>query len=164
VGNNIIYDTTITVIYDTVIHPPQPIYDFDYVYQSDTIVTIKYEIVDSTYEIWADLNKNGVWDKSELYIDHNSNGICDLPVSGDFSHWLWEKRPQFEGEVFDFYTNDFAVVIAASAVTKDGVAYAALTYPRQMAHRLIVTVNAECNGIRDKDGERFGLPVLIEAR
>ncbi len=164
VGNTITWDTTVVVKYDTVIHPPEPIYQYDYTYHSDTVITIKIGVVDSTYEIWADLNKNGVWDKSELYIDHNGDGICDMPASGDFSHWLWEMRPQFEDDIFDFSTNDFAVVIEASAVTKDGVAYAALTYPRQMANRLIVTVNAECNGIRDKDGERFGLPVLIEAR
>jgi hypothetical protein len=29
-----------------------------------------------------------------------------------------------------------------------------------MARRLIVSVNAEVNGIRDKDGERFVLPVI----
>ena len=71
-------------------------------------------------------------------------------------------RPQFHGIRFDFHTNDFAVVIASSAVTKDGVAEAGITYPRQMANRLIVSINAEINGIRDKDGERFALPVLIQ--
>jgi hypothetical protein len=31
-----------------------------------------------------------------------------------------------------------------------------------MARRLAVTVNAETNGIRDKDGEMFVLPVVRE--
>ena len=69
-------------------------------------------------------------------------------------------RPQFKGDRLTFSDNGFAMVIDRSAVTKDGVAYTRLTYPRQLAHRLKATVNAEVKGIRDIDGERFTLPVL----
>ncbi len=142
-STEILWDTTITLYYDTTITP----------------IT---EIVDSTCIFFADLNNNGEWDKTELWRDHNGNQICDTSAEGDFQWWRWEMRPQFHGIRFDFHTNDFAVVIASSAVTKDGVAEAGITYPRQMANRLIVSINAEINGIRDKDGERFALPVLIQ--
>ena len=114
--------------------------------------------------IYADLNQNGYRDLSEFYpygaYDFNKNGICDLPASGDFRFSLWEMRPMWRGERLNFENNDFAVVIDASVPTKGGVAYARITYPRQFANRLIVTINAEANGIRDKDGERFTLPVV----
>jgi hypothetical protein len=112
------------------------------------------------YKVYADLNQNGTWDSSELAIDHNLNGVSDLPPSGDFRFGLWEMRQWCTFMKFD--RNDFAVVIAASAETKAGVAYANITYPRQFANRLIATVNAEANGIRDRDGERFLLPVIKE--
>jgi hypothetical protein len=69
-------------------------------------------------------------------------------------------RHWFQYLAFD--KNDFAVVIDATAQTKGGVAYARITYPRQFANRLFATVNAEANGIRDRDGERFELPVILE--
>jgi hypothetical protein len=109
---------------------------------------------------YADLNKNGVWDSTELVRDNNGNGVFDLPPSGDFEFWRWEMLPWWVGERFDFSTNDFAVVIDATAETVDGVAYARITYPRQMARRLIASVNGEANGISDRDGERFVLPVV----
>jgi hypothetical protein len=121
-----------------------------------------------TYEIWADLNDNGVWDSRE-WVDYNRNGTNDLPpaafglpLSFDFEFWRWERMPiyGFRGYRFDFDHNDFAVVIAASATTEGGVAQARLTYPRQFARKLYVTVNAEANGIRDRDGERFVLPII----
>jgi hypothetical protein len=56
-----------------------------------------------------------------------------------------------------FDTNEFAVTVDRSVVTTDGVAQALLTYPRQFARRLYVTVNAEAGGIRDRNGERFVL-------
>ncbi len=112
------------------------------------------------YETWADLNQNGMWDSTELVVDHNNNGVCDLPASGDYPYWRWEMRPYWTGERFDFVHNEFAVVIEASVTTEGGVAQTVLTYPRQMARRLYVTVNAEANGIRDRDGERFVLPVI----
>jgi len=116
---------------------------------------------------FADLNRNGMLDISELVLDHygdTADGVCDLPPSGDFEHWRWEMRTYFQTLKMPFENNDYAVVIDASAVTKDGVAETALTFPRQFAHRLFVTVNAEINGIRDGDGERFYLPVLVEGR
>ncbi len=116
---------------------------------------------------FADLNRNGMLDTSELVVDHyggTADGVCDLPPSGDFEHWRWEMRSYFQTLKMPFENNDYAVVIDASAVTKDGVAETSLTFPRQFAHRLFVTVNAEINGIRDGDGERFYLPVLVEGR
>jgi protocatechuate 3,4-dioxygenase beta subunit len=112
------------------------------------------------YKVYADLNQNGLWDRSELAIDRNGNGVCDLPASGDFRFGTWEMRDWFTFMQFD--RNDFAVAIAASAETRGGVAYAQITYPRQFALRLMATVNAEANGIRDRDGERFSLPVIKE--
>jgi hypothetical protein len=108
----------------------------------------------------ADLNQNGYLDTSELAIDHNGNGIFDGPATGDFIFSLWDMRGFFQGNRFDFLTNDFAVAIEASVVTKNGVASTRLTYPRQLARRLFVTINSEANGIRDRDGERFVLPVV----
>lgn len=130
----------------------------------DTTITVTYDttwqITDSSATIYADLNGNGVWDKSELYSDNNNNGVCDLPASGDFRFSLWETRPYWQGSRFDFNTNEFAVVIDASAVVEEGVAKTRLTFPRQLARRLFVTVNAEANGKRDSDGQRVLLPVL----
>jgi hypothetical protein len=130
----------------------------------DTTMSGTTVIYDTTFNwnVYADLNQNGHWDASELATDHNGNDSCDLPASGDFRFALWEMRTYWRGERFDFETNDFAVVINASVTTIKGVAYAKLTYPRQMARRLIVNVNAESNGIRDRDGERFTLPIVRE--
>jgi hypothetical protein len=137
-------------------------YDFNFNGVCDTGVGEPSYYGDSNTVIYADLNRNGQWDSSELVRDHNGDGVCDLPASGDFPYWRWEQRGFFEGQRFDFHENDYAVVIAATATTENGVAKARLTYPRQMARRLIVTVNAETNGIRDKDGERFSLPVIVQ--
>jgi hypothetical protein len=135
-----------------------PVYDTTYSYLYDT--TITFPAIDYTYEIYADLNKNGLWDRTPIVRDADDDGRFDLPASGDFEYWRWEMLPFWRGEKFDFSHNEFAVVVDRSAVTKDGVAYARLTYPRQFARRLNVTVNAEANGIRDRDGERFALPIL----
>ena len=111
--------------------------------------------------VYADLDGNGVWTSSELISDPNSNG-CDLDLATqDFRYWLWEQMPMWKGAVFNFDRNDFAVVVAVSATTQGGVAQTAITYPRQMARRLFVTVNAEANGIKDYNGERFVLPVIL---
>jgi adhesin/invasin len=136
--------------------------DFNHNGICDVHVGEPWTIGDNGDTIYADLNGNGYRDTTELMIDHNGNDTCDLPASGDFPHWMWEMSPQWRGVRFDFSQNDFAVVIAASAVTVNGVAYARITYPRQFARRLIATVNAEASGIRDRDGERFILPVIRE--
>lgn len=119
--------------------------------------------------VYADLDRNGFYTPSELIVDRNGveggagDGICDdFPTSGDFPYSRWETRPQWFGQYFDFSRNDFAVAIAVSATTKNGIAQTAISYPRQFANRLIVTVNAESNGVRDFNGERFALPVIIE--
>lgn len=108
-----------------------------------------------TKTIFADLNGNGVRDRSEILVDVGTIGVCDEPASGDFPYNRWDIRsflPQLP-----FRDNQFAVAIEVSAVTKNGVAHARLRYPRQFAERLFVTVNAEANGVRDRDGERFVL-------
>lgn len=66
----------------------------------------------------------------------------------------------WQGVQFNFDHNDQAVVIAVSATTVAGVAQTTITYPRQLARRLFATVNAEANGVRDGNGERFILPVI----
>jgi hypothetical protein len=112
--------------------------------------------------VYADLDRNGFYSPSELVNDLDGDGLCDLSASGDFSYSLWEMYPQWAGKRFNFATNEFAIAIAVSATTIKGVAQTALTYPRQFANRLMATVNAEANGIRDRDAERFVLPVIIE--
>lgn len=115
-------------------------------------------VVSGGKTIYADLNANGFRDLSEIIFDTAPFGACNGPASGDF--------PYLERDIRDylpemaFRTNDFAVAIEVSAVTKSGVAYAKLRYPRQFARRLKVSVNAEANGVRDRDGERFTLPVI----
>lgn len=111
--------------------------------------------------VYADLDRNGYYTASELVIDHDNDGVCDLSSSGDFRYWLWEMMPMWKGVQFNFDQNDFAVVIAVSATTVGGVAQTTITYPRQLANRLFTTVNAEANGVKDTDGERFLLPVII---
>ncbi|GEM_PF-1206347 len=108
--------------------------------------------------VFADLNADGIREKSEILIDNGTPGVCDEPASGDYPYGEWEIRDFFDP--LKFRTNDFAVAIEVSAVTKDGVAHAQIRYPRQFARRLIVNINAEANGIRDKDGERFVLPQI----
>lgn len=108
--------------------------------------------------IYADLNGNGFRDRSEIIGSAPRGGICNEPASGDFPYMERDIRTFLPD--LSFRTNDFAVAIEVSAVTKDGVAHARLRYPRQFARRLIVSVNAEANGIRDRDGERFTLPVV----
>ncbi|MBN1758172.1 MAG: Ig-like domain-containing protein [Chitinispirillaceae bacterium] len=133
---------------------------YDTLYYALDDTSLMYPAWDSTYAIYADLNQNGRWDRSPLEIDRDHDGAYDGPVSGDFEYWRYELRPQFKGDRIDFSNNDFAMVIDRTAVTKDGVAYTRLTYPRQLALRLIATINAEVKGIRDKDGERFKLPII----
>lgn len=108
--------------------------------------------------LFADLNGNGVRDASEILSDGGAAGGCNEPASGDFPYMRREVRDFLPD--LPFRTNDFAVAIEVSAVTKDGVAHARLRYPRQFARRLVVSINAEANGVRDRDGERFTLPVI----
>ncbi|MBD3391547.1 MAG: hypothetical protein GF418_05845 [Chitinivibrionales bacterium] len=166
------YDTTYSRPYvDTIITPSivggVPTFDTTYEVVRDTFVTPLIDTTGYTYELWADLNGNGVWDTTE-WVDTDNDGTNDLPEAAfnsrwayDFNYWRWEMRANYMGYM-PFFENDYAVVIDASAPTEEGVAYARLTYPRQMALRLRVTVNAEANGIRDKDGERFVLPIIRE--
>jgi len=106
--------------------------------------------------LYADLNGNGIRDQSEIMVDRGTPGVCDLPASGDYPFHQWEIRTFLPD--LNFTTNEFAVAIEVSAVTKNGVANARLRYPRQFARRLYVNVNGEANGVRDADGERFLLP------
>jgi adhesin/invasin len=116
-------------------------------------VTIKGKV------LFADLNQNGVRDLSEMLFDADGDGVCDEPPSGDYPFSTWESRLFLP--VLPFRDNEFAVTIEVSAVTKNGVAKARLRYPRQFSRRLFVTINAEVNGVRDKDGERFILPQIV---
>jgi hypothetical protein len=111
--------------------------------------------------VHADLYPNGSWDSEELMRDVNHNGVCDSPSSGDRRWWELETFPFWFKERFDFDKNDFGISINSNAVTKNGVADVHLTYPRQLARRLFVTVNGEAKGVRDRDGERFVLPVIV---
>lgn len=152
------------IIKDTVVTPDTTIVrdsmfifsDADY----ETTIIVDVDTLGVDYEVYADLNRNGAWDQSELMIDHNGNGVYDGPASGDFIFSYWEMRPisGWTGQYFDFSHNDYAVVIEASTTTEDGIAETDISYPRQLARRLYVTVNAEANGVRDRDGERFILP------
>jgi protocatechuate 3,4-dioxygenase beta subunit len=108
--------------------------------------------------IFADLNADGIRNPSEILVDRGTIGMCDEPAGGDYPYAGWEVRDYLPG--MQFRGNDFAVAIEVSAVTKNGVAYARLRYPRQFARRLYVNVNAEANGVRDRDGERFLLPQI----
>lgn len=108
--------------------------------------------------LFADLNANGFRDSSELFIDNGVPNVCDEPASGDYPYGEWEVREFFAP--LKFRTNDFAVAIEVSATTINGVASARIRYPRQFARRLFVSINAEANGMRDKDGERFVLPQI----
>ncbi|MBN1128214.1 MAG: hypothetical protein JXA71_04475, partial [Chitinispirillaceae bacterium] len=110
--------------------------------------------------MWADVYPNGVRDRSELIRDHGVIGAYDVPASGDRLWWEHECLPYWFREPFDFRNNDFGVVINTSAMTIAGVANVELTYPRQLARRLIVSINAESNGVRDRSGARFVLPVI----
>lgn len=108
--------------------------------------------------IFADLNGDGIRQHSEIIGTPKNPGLCTLPPSGDYPYGDWEFRPFLIP--MRFTTNDYAVAIDVSAVTVNGVAHAHLRYPRQFATRLFVNVNAEANGIRDRDGERFLLPQI----
>jgi hypothetical protein len=119
------------------------------------------ELGDTNFAVFKDLWENGARDTSELLIDHNGNGVCDLPPSGDFRYSLWQGINLFPNN-FRFESNDFAVVIDRSAVTKGGVAYTRLTYPRQYSRLLMVLVDAECQGVRDNHADPFKLPVIVK--
>jgi hypothetical protein len=108
--------------------------------------------------LFADLNADGFRNPSEILVDRGAIGACDEPASGDYPYAEWEVRDFLPS--IQFRANEFAVAIEVSAVTKNGVAHARLRYPRQFARRLYVNVNAEANGIRDRDGERFLLPQI----
>jgi hypothetical protein len=115
-------------------------------------------VVVSGKTLFADLNANGFRDRSEIIFDNAPFGVCNEPASGDFPFLRREVRDFMPA--LPFYDNDFAVAIEVSAVTKNGVAHARLRYPRQFGWRLFVNVNAEANGVRDRNGERFLLPVF----
>ncbi len=134
-----------------------------------TLDTVRFDTTYSGFEpfivvdgarVWADLYPNGVWDVGELVRDVNGNGNYDVPASGDRQFWEYENLPYWQGVRFNFDKNDYGVAVTTSTPTKNGVAYAKLTYPRQLARRLVVTVNAEANGVRDRTGERFVLPII----
>jgi hypothetical protein len=113
--------------------------------------------------IGLDINHDGKTSKSEVLLRRNPSFVgpgCNLPPSGDYPYHEWEARDYLPA--LEFTHNDFAVAIDVSAVTKNGVANARIRYPRQFANRLFVTVNAEANGVRDRDGERFILPQIVK--
>lgn len=110
--------------------------------------------------IYHDLNNDGQFNSSELIIDRGGVGCGDQPASGDFPYHRWETRNFLTR--LPFTDNEFAVVVPTSAVTTAGVANVVVSYPRQLANRLFITVNAEANGKRDKDGERFVIPRIVE--
>ena len=95
-------------------------------------------------------------------MDHNGNGLCDLPASGDFRFSLWEGYTNIFSRNFRFDNNNFGVVIGNSSATKGGVAYTRLTYPRQFARKLYVLVDAEVQGVRDLHAEPFLLVVIVK--
>ena len=130
---------------------------YDYVFVgNEPYITVNNVI------IWADLYPDGVWNSSELIRDVNGNGRFDLPASGDRLWWEYECLPYWFDQRFDFANNDFGIAVTTSATTTAGVASAKLTYPRQLARRLIVSVNVESNGVRDRAGARFVLPVIVQ--
>jgi protocatechuate 3,4-dioxygenase beta subunit len=142
--------------YNPVIHDTW--FDFNFNGRCDAGVGENDTVVVAGKTLYADLNGNGMRDASEITADRGTLGVCDLPASGDYPFSDWEFRSFFPN--MQFLTNEFAVAIEVSAVTKSGVAHARLRYPRQFARRLYVNVNGEANGIRDTDGERFLLPQI----
>jgi hypothetical protein len=120
-------------------------------------------IVDGT-RIWADLYPNGVWDTTELVRDVGpQKGVYFAPASGDRRYWEYECLPYWFGQRFDFDKNNYAIAITTSATCVNGVANVHVTYPRQLARRLFVSIFAESNGVRNngRNGERFILPVIL---
>jgi hypothetical protein len=164
-------DTTPTGRKDTMYLRPYPKVDtigWDY----DTMWWDSYEgaepsiiVQDSVswYRVYADLYPNGHWDTKELVRDYPPYGEYNAPSSGDRRWWELETYPAagWRGTRFEFDKNDFAISINSSATCKNGVADVHVTYPRQLARRIYVTVNAEAKGVRDRDGERFLLPVIV---
>jgi hypothetical protein len=129
-------------------------------YSTDYASTEPYLSISGAF-IWADLYPDGHWNTNELVRDVNKNGRYDIPASGDRQWWEYEDLPYWVGQPFMFDRNEFGVAVTTSTNTVGGVANAKLTYPRQLARRLFVTVNAEANGVRDRYGQRFVLPVIV---
>lgn len=116
-----------------------------------------------TIGYYEDLNQDGRYNPSEITTLTSKpppGAVCNLPPSGDYPYHEWEARKYLPS--LSFTNNEFALAIDVSAVTKNGVANAHLRYPRQYANRFFVTVNAEANGVRDRDGERFMLRQLVK--
>lgn len=137
-------------------------FDFNHNGRCDAGVGENDTVVVKGKVIWADLYPDGFRNRSEVIVDRGAPG-CSLPTDGagnvlDYPYAQWEARDYLA--LMKFRDNDFAVTVDVSAVTKDGVAQAKLRYPRQFARRLFVTLNAEANGVRDRDGERFILPQI----
>jgi hypothetical protein len=152
-------DSVIVVCREIIVRDTLGFYTDTIGFSRDYLSTEPYIIIGSN-RIWADLYPNGVWDTTELVRDVGTKNVYDVPASGDHRWYEHECLPFWFRERFDFIQNDFGVAVTTSASTVNGVAYAKLTYPRQLARRLITLVNAEANGVRDRDGERFVLPVI----
>jgi hypothetical protein len=151
-------------------------YDFNGNGICDLVTEPYIRVMDGSVDtlIFMDMNGNNQFDDHELAVDWNGNGLYDGPASGDFPYPTWEARYWLTHRVNNgplgniaqhslipqFDNNDFAVTIEASAVTVKGVAKTAIEYPRQFANILFATVNAEADGKRDGNGERFILPVI----
>ncbi|MGA2507146.1 MAG: Ig-like domain-containing protein [Chitinispirillaceae bacterium] len=172
-------DSTIdTACYDTIIHlllpsPHDTAVNVCHLFFKKDTIGYKYDttrsmiftgaepyITVSGAMIWADLYPDGVWNTSELVRDVNGNGRYDIPASGDRRWWEYENLPYWRGLPFNFDQNDYGIAITTSATTTGGVANVELSYPRELARRLIVSVNVESNGVRDRTGARFVLPVI----
>jgi hypothetical protein len=142
--------------YDPLVHDVW--FDFNHNGVCDYNVGEKFKVVNGT-DVWFDQNANGIHDTSEVINDRNGNKACDVPtfpgsiVVADYPSAQWDTRDYIPKTTFR--DNEYAVAIEVSAVTKNGEAHARIRYPRQFANRYFVTINAEVNGIRDKDGERF---------
>ncbi|MEO6096776.1 MAG: invasin domain 3-containing protein [Fibrobacteria bacterium] len=141
--------------YDPLVHDVW--FDFNHNGKCDTGVGEKFVMVNGV-EVLFDQNADGIRNPGEIIVDRGRIGVCDLPMDSsgtvmDYPYVQWDTRDYIPKTAFR--ENDNAVAIEVSAVTKNGEAHAIIRYPRQFANRFAVTINAEANGIRDKDGERF---------
>jgi hypothetical protein len=157
--DTLLFDSTLTVC-RTLFRPDTIGWSYDTSYIT-SYIGVEPSIIVEGARIWADLYPNGVWDTTELVRDVGTKNVYDAPAGKDRRWWEYECLPFWSGVRFDFDRNDYGVAITTSAVCTNGVADVHVTYPRQLARRLIVTVNAEANGVRDRFGERFTLPVIV---
>jgi Bacterial Ig-like domain (group 1) len=113
---------------------------------------------DSVYnDDFIDLNRDGVQDTVEPFVDINNDGLCQCTGQRDTQGRLYETK--LFSETIKPFPSEASVGIARQVGTVGGKALTQIVYVQSDARRLSVRVRAEANGITSSVD--IWLPIIL---